>query len=144
MIVIADTSGLLASIDEDEPDHDACRTSIAQASQLVISPMVLADLDYLIAKHLGDRMAMAISAHIVEKAGAGLYEIAHTPSEVIAAAHAVRVKYRAMPIGLTDAINVVLAARYSTDALLTLDRKHFRTLAPLAGPSCFRLLPDDL
>ena len=46
-------------------------------------------------------------------------------------------------IGLTEAMNVALAAAYRTDALLTTDH-HFRMVHPLTGHPAFRLLPDDL
>lgn len=145
MIVIADTSGLLAAIDLDDEDHEASRRSIAQASHLVISPLVLAELDYLVAKTLGERKAIKVAEHIIEKAGVGVYEIAETPPEVLAAAGAVRLRYLELKIGLTDAVNVVLAAQYSTNLLLTLDRRRFRTLRPISGrQASFRLLPDDL
>ena len=45
-------------------------------------------------------------------------------------------------VGLTDAMNVALAAAYRTDAMLTTDR-HFRMIRPLTGHPAFRLLPDD-
>jgi len=40
-------------------------------------------------------------------------------------------------------VNVALAARYRTDAVLTLDRRDFRA-RPLTPHKYFRLLPDDL
>lgn len=46
-------------------------------------------------------------------------------------------------IGLTDAMNVALAAAYRTDTMFTTDR-HVRMVRPLTGHAAFRLLPDDL
>ncbi|WP_405561837.1 hypothetical protein [Streptomyces sp. NBC_01180] len=46
-------------------------------------------------------------------------------------------------IGLADAMNVTLAAVYSTDEVATLDREHMRAVRPLTGHAAFRLLPDD-
>jgi hypothetical protein len=38
----------------------------------------------------------------------------------------------------------VLAAKFSTVTILTLDRRHFRSITPLSGgEKAFRLLPDD-
>lgn len=48
--------------------------------------------------------------------------------------------YEDQGIGLTDASLVVLAHRYRTDRLLTLDHRHFRILRTAAGGS-FTLLP---
>ncbi|PXY27480.1 PIN domain-containing protein [Prauserella muralis] len=145
MIVIADTSGLLAAIDRDDKEHNAARTAIARASLLVISPMVLAELDYLVAKHFGEDTAMAVSDNLATRTRKRDYEIAEITADLLVEAKAVRSRYRSLELGLTDAANVVLAARYSTDAILTLDRRHFRTAQPIAGVhTAFRLLPDDL
>jgi predicted nucleic acid-binding protein len=53
-------------------------------------------------------------------------------------------RYLAGRLDLTDAINVSLAERYETVAVLTLDRRDFRAISPLTGDAAFRLLPDDL
>jgi uncharacterized protein len=45
--------------------------------------------------------------------------------------------------GIADASNVVLADRYRTTAILTLDQRHFRRLLPLWGAGHFTVLPDD-
>jgi len=46
-------------------------------------------------------------------------------------------------VGLADASNVVLAERYGTRDILTLDERHFRAIhGPQERP--FRLLPADL
>ncbi len=50
--------------------------------------------------------------------------------------------YRDLMIGLADASIVVLAGRYGTNRILTLDERHFRALwAPDGGH--FTLLPAD-
>ncbi len=46
-------------------------------------------------------------------------------------------------IGLADASVVVLAERYGTYDILTLDERHFRAMRPLTGRRSFRLLPAD-
>ena len=46
-------------------------------------------------------------------------------------------------IAIADASNVVLADRYRTTRLLTLDQRHFRRLRPLRGADHFSLLPVD-
>ena len=51
-------------------------------------------------------------------------------------------RYREHDIGLTDASIVVLAGRYGTDRVLTLDERHFRTLRTPAGKP-FTILPAD-
>ena len=52
--MIVDTSALLAFFDTDEPDHAAVSGVLARASEpLVVSPYVVAELDYLVASRLG-------------------------------------------------------------------------------------------
>ncbi|GAB3219064.1 type II toxin-antitoxin system toxin ribonuclease C26 [Glycomyces halotolerans] len=145
MILIADTSGLLATINTDEAEHEACRKAIALSSHLVLSPLVLAELDYLVARHLGEDTAMAITDHIAAKVNEGAYTVPTVDPDLLAATRPVRAQYRALQIGLTDAVNVVLASRFSTAAILTLDRRHFRKIVPISGlEQAFQLLPDDL
>jgi predicted nucleic acid-binding protein len=45
-------------------------------------------------------------------------------------------------LGLADASVVMIAGRYRTTALLTLDERHFRAVRPLWGEA-FTLLPTD-
>jgi predicted nucleic acid-binding protein len=145
LIIIADTSGLLATINTDDPEHESCRKALATASRLVISPLVLAELDYLVAEHMGEDTAIAVADHIASKAREGHYMVAPIDADLLAATKHLRAQYRALAIGLTDAANVVLAARFLTSSILSLDRRHFRAVAPLTGPdAAFRLLPDDL
>ena len=57
-------------------------------------------------------------------------------------ARAVVERYQDLPLGLADASLVVLADRYETDTILTLDERHFRVVRSLKGHP-FRLLPAD-
>ena len=49
-------------------------------------------------------------------------------------------RYRDQAIGVADASIVVLADRYRTREVLTLDHRHFGVLRPLSGGR-FKLLP---
>jgi predicted nucleic acid-binding protein len=60
----------------------------------------------------------------------------------VAQARSVIAKYHDLKIGLADASIVVLAARYMTTRVLTLDLRHFRAMEPLQGGS-FTILPTD-
>ncbi|SDD98236.1 hypothetical protein SAMN05216270_11082 [Glycomyces harbinensis] len=71
-------------------------------------------------------------------------EIPHITSRMLGLAQDIRRQYLDLDLDLADAINVVIAAEYETDAILTLDRRDFRALRPLAQFKAFRLLPDDL
>jgi hypothetical protein len=135
--VIVDTSALLAFFDTDEPDHAAVTAVIDAATEpLVISPYVIAELDYLVASRLGVSAELAV---LRELAG-GAWDLAAFGTEDLAQAGAVVERYADQSIGLADASIVILAARYQTRTVLTLDRRHFGVLRPIDGGS-FKILP---
>ncbi len=54
-------------------------------------------------------------------------------------------RHQDLKIGLTDAVNAVLAERYDTNEILTTDQRHFRVITPLTRRfDAFRILPADL
>ncbi|MFS8203410.1 PIN domain-containing protein [Streptomyces sp. CWNU-52B] len=140
-VLIADTSGLYTFLDADAPEHGACRKAVATASHLVVSPLVLAELDYLLSTRIGPGAAEAALAHVRDQAAVRRYAVPEVEPHLSTALVTMR---RYPQIGLTDTMNVVMAAEYRTDAILTLDRRHFRMVRPLTGHTAFRLWPDDL
>ena len=135
--MIVDTSALLAFFDTDEPDHAAVTTIVETATEpLVVSPYVVAELDYLVASRLGVSAELAV---LRELAG-GAWDLAAFGTEDLAQAHAVVGRYADQSIGLADASNVILAARYQTRTVVTLDRRHFGVVRPIGGGS-FEILP---
>ena len=140
-VAIADTSGLLAFFNPRDPHHDRCREALRLLGHLVVPPFVLAELDYLLTTRAGSGAAQSALGYISQGVLRSRFEVpevgAHLP-----AARAVMQTYP--DIGLTDAMNVVLAREFRTAALLTLDVKHFRMVRPLTAHPAFRLLPIDL
>ena len=136
--MIVDTSALLAFFDTDEPDHTAVATVLdtAATEPLVVSPYVVAELDYLVASRLGVSAELAV---LRELAG-GAWDLATFGAEDLAKAHAVVEKYADQSIGLADASIVILANRYQTRTVVTLDRRNFGVLRPIEGGS-FKILP---
>ena len=144
MAIIVDTSAVVALIDEDQPGHDVVADLVPKLVDerkevLVVSPMVVAEADYLLAAKVGARAARVFGQNIVD----GAFEIATWSLSDHAVALGVIDGYRDDYIGIADASNVVLADRYRTTELLTLDQRHFRMLRPIWGADHFRLLPYD-
>ena len=137
-VVIADTSGLLAALDADEDEHTAARKAVEAASVVVLSPFVLAELDYLIMRRVGVRAQLALLAQVADRA----YDLATFTHDDIAAMHALCERFEDQQIGVTDASVALLADRHATDAVLTLNERHFREVRRADG-STFRLLPRD-
>lgn len=144
MIVIADTSGIIASIDRSCPEHTHARCVMDTAGLLVVPPPVFAELDHLVGSRFGKKAAGAVIDQILTQARSGRYAVGETGAELFADARLVQRRYQDLELDLTDAVIAVLAREYATDAVLTLDRKDFRTIRPLSGHAAFRLLPDDL
>jgi uncharacterized protein len=63
---------------------------------------------------------------------------------ILRRARLVQDKYAALRLDLADSVNVVLAAEFETDCVLTLDRRDFRAIRPLTHHLAFRFLPDDM
>lgn len=128
--MIVDTSALLAFFDRSEPDHDAVtRALLDSAEPLIVSPYVVAELDYLVATRHGTEAELAVLA---ELAG-GAWELPAFGAADLAAAHRVIERYADQSIGIADASIVVLADRFGTRLIATLDRRHFGVLRTPAG-----------
>ena len=138
-MIILDTSGLLAAIDASQHLHAASVAALEAARPpLLLSPFVMAELDYLLAKHVGPHAQGAFLDEVARQA----YQLESFDSEDVAEARRVMDRYGDLSIGLADASLVVLATRYDVTDLLTLDERHFRTIRGPRGKP-FRLLPAD-
>lgn len=128
--MIVDTSALLAFFDRDEPDHEAVtRALLGSDEPLVVSPYVVAELDYIVATRHGIMAEIAV----LEELAGGAWELPAFGATDMAAAHRVIEQYPDQAIGVGDASIVVLADRLGTRSVATLDRRHFDVLRPLSG-----------
>ena len=135
--MVVDTSALLAFFDTDEPDHAAVTAIVDAATDaLVVSPYVVAELDYLVAS----RLRVSVEVAVLRELAGGAWDLAAFGTEDLAQAHAVVERYADQSIGLADASIVILAARYQTRTVITLDRRHFGVVRPIGGGS-FEILP---
>jgi len=140
--LVVDTSAILASLDEAYAEHEAVAAILAsETGSLIISPMVIAEADYMLYTRLGAAAAQQFAADVAAEA----FDLAEWTANDHAVALDVinRNSDDTNYIGVTDAANVVLADRYRTTRLLTLDQRHFRRLRPLWGADYFTLLPYD-
>lgn len=140
--VIVDTSAILAAFDEGYDEHTAvAETMIDPSTLLVVSPMVVAEADYMLLTRLGRKATRQFGGDVA----AGAYQLASWDAGDHASALGIIDRFSADDsyIGVADASNVVLADRYRTTTLLSLDQRHFRQLRPLDGLDYFTLLPYD-
>lgn len=138
-MIVVDTSAIFAGLDRTQRDY-ARVSSFIQSSheRLVLSPFVLGELDYLLTRRIGQHAALELLIDVEN----GAYLAAEIGKDDVAASRAVIERFNDLGIGLTDASIVVLAARYGTNRVLTLDERHFRALRTLDGQP-FTLLPAD-
>lgn len=144
MIVIADTSGVIASVDRSCPEHKTARHVMDTAGLLVVPQPVLAELDHLLSRRFGKDAAGQVMDSLVAQARTGRYVLGDVHVGLLANARLIQRRYRELALDLADSVIAVMAREYATDAVLTLDRKDFRAVRPLTAHPAFRLLPDDL
>jgi predicted nucleic acid-binding protein len=143
MIIVADTSAVYAAFDAAQPEHRGA-AAVLERETLAISPMVLAELDHLVHRDLGFSAAMQVTEALTAGVSDGQYKLAELRNSDLVAAHDVRAKYEGLRLDLTDAVGVVLADRYKTDRIFTLDHRDYRSITPLTrGLTAFHLLPAD-
>lgn len=140
--LIVDTSGYLAGMTKTHPLAPTIREIlVASEEPPVISPLVIAELDYLVLHRAGVKAEVAMLSDLAS----GAYELAEVALDDLSTARDLAAKYAELAIGATDAVNMILADRHRTNEVLTLDQRHFRTALPLGNRfPAFRLLPADL
>ena len=137
-MILLDTNGLLAALDGAQRAHAQSAAVLAAARPpLLLSPFVLAELDYLLATRVGRTARTSLLAEVER----GALTLEPFSGVDLRAALAVIRRHADLEISLADASIVVLATRHKTQEVLTLDERHFRTLAANGKP--FRLLPAD-
>jgi uncharacterized protein len=143
VIVVADTSGIIAASDRNARESAGCRAVLEEAGTVIVSPLVLTEVDHLAKARFGSRARIEIIEFILAQARQSRFQIPETGLETLNTARLVQQQYDALDLDLADAVNVALAAQYRTDAVLTLDRSDFRAMHPLTPHKWFRLLPGD-
>jgi predicted nucleic acid-binding protein len=144
MIVVADTSGLLVALDATHPEHKAANQANLSAGLLVMSPLLLAELDHIATRELGREAAISAVDDIRHWMRRGRVVVPEVTEEQLGVAQSVRAQYSTLDLDLTDAVNVALLSVYDTEVILTLDRRDFRAVRPLSQHKAFKILPDDL
>ncbi|MER7170907.1 PIN domain-containing protein [Streptomyces mesophilus] len=145
-VVIADTNALIRLLNPREPGHAEHKDAFAQMAHLVVSPLVLAELDFIATTRSGSKAALKLGRFIANQAAINRFtipDVAPHLSTALAVAEGYTHARGGQGIGLTDAMNVALAKAYGTDSVFTTD-KEYRIVQPLTGHTAFRLLPADL
>jgi uncharacterized protein len=141
-VILCDTSGLLAAYDQQEPSGPAVRELLdAETGTLVVSPFVLAELDYMLLSRAGVQAELTLLNDLADD----VFQVAaFTAQDAVRVAKLVE-QHADLRLGIADAHTMILAApdRYCTTRVLTFDQGHFRAVKPPQG-GVFSVLPADL
>ncbi|WP_280234102.1 type II toxin-antitoxin system VapC family toxin [Nocardia cyriacigeorgica] len=143
MIVVADTSGILALFNRTDPEHFAVRRAADEASALVISPLALTEVHHVASVRAGRKTADSILGVLAERIASTRVAVADVTAAQLRTAVRVRAQYDRLNLDIVDAMCVTVADELDTDAILTLDRRDFPVIRPLRKYPAFRVLPDD-
>jgi predicted nucleic acid-binding protein len=150
VIIVADTSALVAVFNPDDPDHERCSALFHEVGGFVYSPLVITELDHLVRARVHYQAAQQAYCDLLERvAGSSATDyIGQLTIEDYLAARDLREKYGDMRLDLADCFAVALARDWGTNQIFTLDEGDFRRLTPLPGADSgfdhFRILPTDL
>ena len=136
MTLILDTGPLVAVADRNDrlqgPVEEMLRT---EPGELVVPVTVAAEADYL----LGRRGGRVARLAFLDDLARGRFILASLSESDVATIVELERRYVDLDAGLTDLSIVVIAARFKTLRIATVDR-HFRTLRPLDGHGAFDLV----
>jgi len=140
--LVIDTSGYLLSTIAKHPLHQAVRDILDRVDQPpIVSPLVMAEIDYMVLGKAG----VDAEIHVIDDLISGAYDVPDLDLDDLRRARHLVARHRDLKIGLTDAVNAVIAERFDTNEILTTDQRHFRAITPLSRRfTAFRLLPLDL
>jgi uncharacterized protein len=144
VILVGDTSGLVAAFNPKDPAHETARTALQQAALTLVSPLVMLEIEHVITRNQNRELAYGVNDWLLAQETTGRVRIPEVCGALLRLGRRVQNRYLGLRLDLTDATNVALAERYETADILTLDRRDFRAITPLTNHDAFRVLPDDL
>ncbi|MGQ0624881.1 MAG: type II toxin-antitoxin system VapC family toxin [Sporichthyaceae bacterium] len=139
-MILVDTGPLVAAADTDDDDHRRCvdlLTGLRLASRpLLISPLVVAEVSYMIGRDGG---SPAEAAFISSIRNGDLTLVDLLPADLDRMVELLDT-YEDLRLGAADASVVAIAERLNISDIATLDRRHFTVVRPDHVPA-FTLLP---
>ena len=97
MIVVADTSGIIAAFDRNAPEGPACRKLLQEAGTVVLSPLVLAEVDHLARARLGAAARSTILELLTSQVRRMRFQVPDVCAETLTTALAVMTRYARVP-----------------------------------------------
>ena len=139
MRLLLDAGPLIAQVQPDHPHRVMSRRVLDNEREPpILSPFIAAEVDFFLQQLRGP----AGNVGFLRDLSATRFEVPCFEQRDFVAIADLNKRYAGLSPGLADLSLVVLARRYRTTRILTIDQRHFRTLKPLQGGS-FILLPFD-
>jgi uncharacterized protein len=134
-VITLDTSGLLALLDRQDPDHSACLTVMQHDSGPYLIPVaILSEIGWFLERRFPSRVQTAF----LEDLRTGAYTPDWAPADVARIERLAR-DYVDLPLGIADA-SVIACAERNMGRVLSLDH-HFQIVA--RGEKRLVALPDE-
>ena len=147
MRVVADTGGIVAAINEAEPDHVRFRAVLESATAAYVTPLVVTEVHHVLTSASrpegADDFIADVSSGFFQLVNPSLADLSKA-SELVRRYRGSMQRKRRKPgsLDLADAMNVVMAAAQGTSLLVATDRDYW-SVVPLSGHPAFVLLPYD-
>lgn len=126
-MLIVDTGPLVAYLNSNDPDDVHCAALLEQRDdQLLVTPYVVTEACYLVAKYVGAEAEATLVESILAR---DLIQVDVTDADLSRTLELMR-QYRGFPLGLADSSVVALAERLNAREVATLDRRHFHAIIP--------------
>ncbi len=139
MITIVDAGPLISAASATGPESDRIREALTRApGRLVVPAPVTAEVDYLLTKQAGAGAARAF----LQDVAAGRFDVECLEPGEYRSVLELSMRYAGLAPGLADLSIVVLAQRFGTHRIMTIDQRHFRAMVALDGEA-FVLVPWD-
>jgi hypothetical protein len=104
--------------------YHSLAVDIVKNYQIIVPVTVLSEVDYLVTKYLGERVARTFLEDIKE----GYFEYVNLELNQIDKITQLMERYQDLPLGFVDASLVILAEFYQIKRILSLDRRHFNLI----------------
>lgn len=144
-IVMADTCAVLAGYDQGDPQHKDARHVLDHASTLVMSPLVLAELDHMGRERIGREDTMLMLDELQRNMESERLLVPQLTAQDLQNAQRVRRAYPGLRLDLADATIVALSVTWATTTVFTVDQRDFRQVQPPGRKGAhYTLWPADL